>query len=160
MRPLSALRRVHFDLLRYSPKTVTFIINTTAPKDLVTYRDSGDGWTVAEVVGHLLDCERLFIERAKLTMTRDNPVLPFPDQEEDVRNGHYNECDPRDTLAQWLQARADFIACLEATPDDGWDREGRPIKFPPFSLHDQLILASWHDQVHIEQMTRILTEKK
>jgi uncharacterized damage-inducible protein DinB len=160
MRPMSAVRRWHFDQLRFAVKTVAFIRQNTDTKDLITYRDDHDGWTVAEVIGHLLDCERLFLERAKLTMTQDNPELPFPDQAEDVKKGRYNEHDPHTIFVEWRQARDDFLAYLATIPEDCWEREGKPPRYAPFSLNDQLFLACWHDQVHIEQMTRILTEKK
>jgi uncharacterized damage-inducible protein DinB len=157
MRPMSTIRRWHFDQLRYALKTVQFVLQTTARDDLTTCRDGPDGWTVAEVVGHLLDCERLFLERATLTMTQDNPELPFPDQAEDVRRGGYREGDPQAILAEWEHARDAYLTYLAAVPEDGWNREGRHPRYAPFSLNDQLFLACWHDQVHIEQMTRILT---
>jgi uncharacterized damage-inducible protein DinB len=157
---MSAIRRWHFDQLRYVLKTVAFILQTTPAQDLVTYRDNHDGWTVGEVVGHLLDCERLFLERAKLTLALDTPDLPFPDQAEDVRKARYSERDPQTIFAEWQQAREDYLAYLATVPEEGWNREGKHPKYPPFSLNDQLFLACWHDQVHIEQMTRILIEKK
>jgi uncharacterized damage-inducible protein DinB len=160
MKPMSAVRRLHFDQLRYVLKTVAFILQTTTAQNLVTYRDNHDGWTVGEVVGHLLDCERLFLERAQLTMTQDLPDLPFPDQAEDVRKGRYSERDPLAVFAEWQQAREEYLAYLATVPDENWDREGKHPKYSPFSLNDQLFLACWHDQVHIEQMTRILIEKK
>ena len=159
MRPMSTIRRWHFEQLRYSLKTVLYIVQTTAMQDLITYRDNNDGWTVAEVIGHLLDCERLFLERAKLTMTHDCPDLPFPDQNEDVIKGGYGESDLQTVLADWRQVRDDYLAYLNTIPDDAWDREGKP-KYAPLSLNDQLFLACWHDMLHIEQMTRILTEKR
>ena len=160
MRPMSTIRRWHFEQLRYSLKTVLYIVQTTAMQDLITYRDNNDGWTVAEVIGHLLDCERLFLERAKLTMTHDCPDLPFPDQNEDVIKGGYGESDLQTVLADWRQVRDDYLAYLNTIPDDAWDREGKHPKYAPLSLNDQLFLACWHDMLHIEQMTRILTEKR
>ncbi len=160
MRPMSSIRRWHFDQLRFSLNTIQFILQTSAPNDLINYQDRGEGWTVAEVVGHLLDCECLFLERARLTMNFDCPELPFPDQAEDVIKGGYRRRDPRDIFGEWRQAREDYLAFLAAIPDDGWNWEGKPPRYDPFSLNDQLFLACWHDQVHIEQITHILTEKR
>jgi uncharacterized damage-inducible protein DinB len=160
MRPMSTIRRWHFDQLRYSLKTVRYIAQTAAPQDLITYRDGNGGWTVAEVIGHLLDCERLFLERARLTMTTDCPDLPFPDQNEDVIKGRYNERDPQAVLADWRQVRDEYLAYLDTIPDEAWAREGKHPRYAPFSLNDQLFLICWHDMLHIEQMTRILTEKR
>jgi hypothetical protein len=161
MKPMSTIRRWHFDQLRYALKTVAFILQSVVAQDLVTYRDNHDGWTVAEVLGHLLNCEGLFLERATQIMTQDNPELRSPDQAEEVKKGCYNERDPQTIFAEWQQARAEYLAYLVAIPDEGWNREGGNPDYPPlFSLNDQLSLVCWHDQLHIEQMTRILIEKK
>jgi DinB superfamily len=160
MRPMSTIRRWHFDQLRNSLKAFRYIVQTTPPVDLITYRDSGEGWTSAEVIGHLLDCERLFLERARLTIAQDNPDLPFPDQNEDVIKGHYNERDPQAILADWQQTREEYLAYLGTIEDDAsWNREGKHPKYAPFSLNDQLFLICWHDSIHLEQLARILTEK-
>jgi uncharacterized damage-inducible protein DinB len=160
MRPMSTIRKWHFEQLRYSWKTVHYIVQTTAANDLITYRDENEGWTIAEVIGHLLDCERLFLERARLTVTCDNPDLPFPDQNEDVIKGRYNERDPQAILADWQQVREDYLAYLSTVPEEAWTREGKHPRYAPFSLNDQLFLICWHDMIHIEQITRILTEKR
>jgi hypothetical protein len=160
MRPMSTIRRWHFEQLRCSLSAVRHIVQTTPTQDLVAYRDHGDGWTAAEVVGHLLDCERLFLERAKLTMTCDRPALPFPDQDEEVIRGRYNERDPQAIFADWQQVRDEYLAYLETVPDADWEREGTHPRYSPFSLNDQLFLACWHDMLHIRQLTRILAEKR
>jgi hypothetical protein len=160
MRPMSTIRRWHFDQLRNALKTVLYIVQTGAKNDFITYRDNGDGWTAAEVIGHLLDCERLFFERARLTVTYDNPELPFPDQNEEVIKGSYNERDLQAILADWQHVRDDYLTYLSTIPEDAWEREGKHPKYAPFSLNDQLFLICWHDLIHIEQITRILTDKR
>jgi uncharacterized damage-inducible protein DinB len=160
MRPMSTIRRWHFEQLRNALKTVFYIVQTGAKNDFITYRDNGDGWTAAEVIGHLLDCERLFLERARLTVSYDNPDLPFPDQDEEVIRGCYNERDLQAILADWQHVRDEYLAYLSTVPEDAWEREGKHPKYAPFSLNDQLFLICWHDTIHIEQITRILTEKR
>ena len=161
MRPFSFVLNMHIGQLRNSPAIYRHLLQTADPQALVTYRDGGDGWTAAEVIGHLLDCERLFLERAQLVMVHDFPVLPFPDQDEDVIKGRYNKRDPLETSQAWQQVRGEYVAYLETVPETGWSREGRhPIYEPTLSLLEQLFVACWHDTLHAEQITRILAEKR
>jgi uncharacterized damage-inducible protein DinB len=157
----TTLRRWQFDQFRHSLKVVRYIIQTADPQALITYRDGGNGWTTAEVIGHLLDCERLFLERAQLMAAQECPDLPFPDQDEDVIKGRYNERDPQTTLDDWQQARDSYMTFLNTLPEDAWFREGTSRRYQLiYSINDQSSLICWHDLCHTEQITRILTEKK
>ena len=160
MKPMSTICRWHFEQLRFSMNTVAYIVQTTPSQDMVTYRDGGTGWTAAEVIGHLLDCERLFVERAHLTVTQDCPELRWGGQDEDVIRGRYNEWDMRKLLDTWRAVREEYLAYLNTVPEEAWAREGRHPTYSPFSLVDQLFLACWHEQMHIDQITRLLQEKK
>lgn len=158
MKPMSTIRRWHFDQLRAGLSIVAYIVRANPPQDLVTYRDGGDGWTAAEVIGHLLDCERLFLERARLTVTQDNPMLRWGNQDEDVIQGRYNTWDMQELLDTWRAVREEYLAYLAGVPEEAWAREGLHPTYSPFSLNDQLFLACWHEQNHIQQITKILTE--
>lgn len=157
MRPMTTIRRWHFDQLRHTLAIAGYILRTTPAQSLATCRDDDDGWTTAQVIGHLLDCERLFLERARLTVTQDNPDLPFPDQEQDVIAGRYSKRDPQAIFAEWQQVREEYLTYLSALPDDAWTREGKHPQYNPLSLNDQLFLICWHDTIHLEQITRILS---
>jgi uncharacterized damage-inducible protein DinB len=159
MRPMSTIRKWHFEQLRNTLKIVDYILKTVSPDDLITYRDGDDGWTALEIVGHLYDCEKLFVERAKLTVEQDNPMLPFPDQDEEVIAGRYNERDWQALMADWVQMRETYLAYLSTVSEEDWAREGRHPQYAPFSLQDQLFLICWHDIGHIEQLTRVLSQK-
>jgi hypothetical protein len=92
-------------------------------------------------------------------MTYDCSELPFPDQDQDVINGHYNERDPQEIFTEWAHEREDYLAYLSTVPEDGWSREGRHPRYAPLSLNDQLFLICWHDMIHADQITSILSEK-
>jgi hypothetical protein len=87
-------------------------------------------------------------------MTQDCPELPFPDQDQAVIQGRYNERDPQTTWDEWAQVREEYLAYPGTIPDEAWEREGRHPS-TPFSLNDQLFLICWHDLIHLH----ILTEK-
>lgn len=48
-------------------------------------------WTVKEVVGHMMDVERIFAYRALCIARAESKPLPGMDQNEYVRNGRFNK---------------------------------------------------------------------
>ncbi|HWC77201.1 MAG TPA: DinB family protein, partial [Blastocatellia bacterium] len=56
-----------------------------------TRRYAPDMWSIKEVVGHIIDCERIFAYRA-LRFARNDPTpQPGFDQDEYVRNGSFDK---------------------------------------------------------------------
>jgi hypothetical protein len=156
MRPMATVRKWQFDQLGRHVAIVQFMIRKEDNQRLTHAKEKANGWTAAEVIGHLLDCEKLFLQRAKMTLEIDSPLLPFPPQDDEVRKGNYNDCDPRTTLNEWNDIRKQYISFLEKIPETSWGREGRHPQYDPFSLNDQLALACRHTIQHMEQIVRIL----
>ncbi|MEL7235902.1 MAG: DinB family protein [Chloroflexota bacterium] len=130
------------------------------PADVATTaRDGGDGWTITEVMGHLRDFEDIFMERARLTATEDMPPLRFPDPDALAQENNYNADKLADVYTAWAEKRRAFLAYLETLTDEQWSRPGAHPKRGPFTLNDQLLLAVWHDNLHLEQIVKILSEK-
>jgi uncharacterized damage-inducible protein DinB len=160
MQPVPVICARHMDQLRKTAAIVRYLVETTTPTDARTYRDGGDGWTLLEVLCHLRDFEEIIWLRARLTLEQERPELPFPDPNQLAVERQYNEQDIQAVLAAWLQQRADFLAYLEAVEEAGWQRVGMHPVRGPVTLLDQLMIFSWHDVNHIEQMIKILTERK
>jgi hypothetical protein len=53
-----------------------------------------------------------------------------------VRKGRYNERDPHAILADWQDARDEYLEYLGTVPDDAWMREGKHPEYAPLSLND------------------------
>lgn len=132
------------------------VVNTTSSEDARTIRDGGDGWTVNEVMGHLLDFEPIFLERAQLTVEEELADLPFPSPEELVVAGHFNERALRDLYEAWVPHRQNLVAYFNARAAADWERVANHPKRGRFSLESQLLLGVWHDTNHLEQMAHIL----
>lgn len=138
---------------------LSHILANVSDEDMRMLSDGEEGWTTLEVLCHLRDFEKVFLDRARLTVQQDNPVLPFPDPEILVFENGYNEDDPKAVLRDWTQLRQDHHIFLSDCADDVWER---PAKHPTrgnFTLHDQLFLSVWHDTNHFEQILRILSQK-
>lgn len=157
---LETVRGWQITRMELSLKTVESLLSTVAHDAMITYRDSGDGWTVLEVLCHLRDFEEVFRERFRLAVEQDNPELPFPNPDDLARTNAYNHQSWPAVLEDWKRSRADFIAFLKSRAESDWERPARhPIR-GILTLHDQLFLTALHDTIHIEQITRILAEKK
>ncbi len=156
----STTRQWQFDQLQKAVDVLGYIVRQTLPTDATLYRDGGAGWTVNEVQGHLLDFEPILLERARLAVEQDVPDLPFPDPDQLVIAGKYNERALHEVHAEWAQQRQALIAYYAARHEADWERTAKHPRRGPLTLDDQLLLTVWHDLNHIEQITHILAGRK
>lgn len=160
MQPLATVHGWQFIQLENNQKTVEWILRSADPAVLTTYRDGGSGWTALEVLCHLRDFEQVFLERLHITVEQDKGALPFPKPDDLAAAGNYNSQNVEDALAAWKATRASLLAFLRERPDSDWERTAiHPVR-GELSLNEQLTLATQHDTIHMEQMSRVLYEKK
>jgi uncharacterized damage-inducible protein DinB len=160
MLPSSTIRGWHIDQLRKDLQILDSILKTISPQDATTYRDGGTGWTVLEVLCHLRDYETVFLERAAVTVEQEFPTLPNPNPDEWAAERRYNEQDLSTAYNEWVNRRQTFLSYLEGLDEPSWQRTANHPRRGSMSLQDQLTLTAWHDVNHIEQITRILAERK
>jgi hypothetical protein len=77
-----------------------------------------------------------------------------------AKERRYNEQDLRAAYSEWVNRRKPFLEFLEGLDESAWQRNANHPKRGSMSLQDQLALTAWHDVNHIEQVTRILAERK
>ncbi len=81
-------------------------------------------WTIKEILGHLIDTERVFCYRA-ISISRGDPApLPSYDQDVWVRSGRYSERPIASLVDEWIAVRLATIAFVEGAPDDAPPRRG------------------------------------
>ena len=160
MDELPVIRDWQFELLLKLRRSVRHTLEMAPREALRKYRDSGTGWTVAEVLCHLRDFEGVFLERAKLTVREDFPDLPFPDPERLAIELRYAQEDAWKAFEDWHRRREAYVDFLQNLPEAAWARQGNHPTRGPMTLNQQLFLTSWHDLNHMEQITRILSEKR
>jgi hypothetical protein len=81
-------------------------------------------WTVREVLGHMLDVERVFAHRA-LCIGRADPA-PLPGFEEGlyVAESGAGACPLPDLVEEFVVTRSANLAMLRRLPDGAWRRQG------------------------------------
>jgi uncharacterized damage-inducible protein DinB len=160
MLPTTTIREFYFGQLRKGVQIVHSVFQHVPPQHVTTYRDNGTGWTALEVLCHMRDYESIFFERLSLTVEEDLPPLPNPNPDELAAERRYNEQDLATVYDEWTAQRTKLLDYLENLDEAAWGRQGDHPRRGRMTAQDQLTLIAWHDVNHIEQMTRILAEKK
>ncbi|MEM7350407.1 MAG: DinB family protein [Acidobacteriota bacterium] len=94
------------------------------PADQETYRYEAGKWSIREVLGHIIDTERLFGYRA-LSIARNDPAaLPGMDQDVWAASSNADSRPLAALLSDLDRARQSSIALFESFDEAMWDRSG------------------------------------
>jgi hypothetical protein len=94
------------------------------PASIATYRYAPDKWSVNEVVGHLIDSERIFADRALRFARNDATPLPGFEQDDYVRNSKFDAY-PLEELASELDSvRRATVFLFRHIEEPVWMRRG------------------------------------
>ena len=89
----------------------------------------------------------------------ENPILPAYDHEAIAIELKYNEQNLFDVYEDLKNHREKFASFFDSLEGEQWDHEGQHPERDSFTMLDSLMQVGLHDNVHIEQITRIIAEK-
>jgi hypothetical protein len=81
-------------------------------------------WTIKQVLGHIIDSERIFAYRALRIARNDSTPLPGFDQDAYIPFSASNERSLSSLLDEFSVVRQATIALLRSIPSDAWLRKG------------------------------------
>jgi uncharacterized damage-inducible protein DinB len=125
-----------------------------------TWRDGGAGWTVLEVLGHLLEYDGIFLARVRAMLEEDNPTFQRYDHEQLAIEHAYNDQPLHDVLAKLSISRAEMTVFFEKLDEAQLSRTGVHPEYGPYTVMRSIAQVAAHDANHLEQITRIMLEKK
>lgn len=105
-------------------------------------------WTIKEVLGHMVDTERVFHYRSLSIARRDPARLPSFDQDVWNPNGGFNQLSLSALLHQWNLVREGNIAFLESLPEDARMRMG-VASDNPCSVRALAYISPGHAAYHL-----------
>ena len=122
------------------------------PEQLASRRYDPKKWSLAEVVQHVIDTERVFGFRALWFARGDSQPLPGFEQDTWAR---YAPARPLSELAEDLVAvRAVTTRFLGSLDADAWDKEGT-ASGAPMSVRAAAYIIAGHERHHV----RVIREK-
>lgn len=94
------------------------------PAERETFRYAPGKWSLREVVGHVIDAERVFGYRALHFARRDPAPLPSMEQEDWGAASNAAERPLTALLAEWTAVRAVTVAFFRGLAPEAWTRRG------------------------------------
>lgn len=88
------------------------------------FRYAEGKWTIKEVIGHLLDTERVFTYRLLRISRGDATELPGFDEATYVPEGQFNRRSVAELVSEFTRQRASTLALLNGIPPAAWARQG------------------------------------
>jgi hypothetical protein len=93
-------------------------------------RYAADKWTIKEVLGHMIDDERIMTYRMLCLARGDAGPFASFDENAYVAGANFEERRLVDLMREYGLVRAATIAFLESLPDDAWTRRGTTAGYP------------------------------
>ncbi|WP_027075915.1 DinB family protein [Maribacter antarcticus] len=103
---------------------------TALKKEKLSYAYGPNKWSIAEVLLHIIDTERIFQYRAFRFSRNDQTALPGFDHEAYVRESESEKRTKGDIIAEFLTVRAATLGIFRALPNEKLKRIGTASDMP------------------------------
>ena len=134
-------------VLRSQIEALDLLLDQVTP-ERETYRYAEAKWSIREVVGHLIDGERVFGYRALCIARGENQNLPGFDEKEYMLSAPYNRVDLEDLMSEFRLVRLSNIAMLRNLDEEAWSRMGT-ANDAPVSVRALAFIMGGHIRHHM-----------
>ncbi|MGA9997817.1 MAG: DinB family protein [Pyrinomonadaceae bacterium] len=88
------------------------------------FRYAPDKWTIKELVGHVIDGERIFAYRALRFARNDETPLPGYEQDDYIRNASFDDYPLSELAAEFEHVRRATLFLFKHMNGESWTRRG------------------------------------
>jgi len=110
-------------LLREGGRTLLDAV-AAVPEARGGFRYAEGKWSIREVIGHLIDAERIFTYRALRVARGDTTPLPAFDENEYVKTAGSDTRTLSNLAREFNAVRESSVQLFESLPDEAWGRVG------------------------------------
>ena len=124
------------------------------PEDRGGFRYGPEKWSIREVLGHLIDAERIFSYRALRVARGDHTPLASFDENAYVKTAGSDARTIADLVRELRAVRESTVLLFQSLPDDAWGQRG-VASGKDVSLRALAYITAGHARHHL----RILRER-
>ncbi|MGC2238906.1 MAG: DinB family protein [Pyrinomonadaceae bacterium] len=115
-------------------------------------------WTIKELLGHLIDTEKIFAYRALRIARADKTPIEGFEQDGYIENGNFNSRNLSDLTEEFMLLRRTNLYFFKNMDDEAWRRTGTASGFP-FSVRALAYISAGHVRHHLNILkTRYLAQ--
>lgn len=103
-------------------ETVALLSNLTEEQG--DFRYAPDKWSIKEMLGHVIDGERVFSYRALRFARNDQTPLPSFEQDDYVRDGNFRDRRLADLIEEFVSVRRATVWLFRTLSPEAWMRSG------------------------------------
>ena len=124
------------------------VLLRTIPEAKGDHRYARDKWTIKEVIGHVIDGERVFAYRALRFARNDRTELPGFDENQYVPAADFGRRALADLMAEWELVRRSNLAMFRGFGTEAWRRQG-VASGNPVSVRALAFIIAGHGRHHL-----------
>lgn len=132
----------------------TLLLLRSIPEERAGHRYAPDKWSIKELVGHLIDGERIFAYRALRFARGDETPLPGFDQDDYVKGANFDRRPLSELAEELAHVRQSTLSLLRSLDGEGWLRRGK-ANDQEVSVRALAYIMAGHETHHM----RILRER-
>lgn len=121
----------------------------TIPSDKANFRYAPDKWSVKELLGHVIDSERIFSYRALSFARNDQTPLPGYEQNDYVRDADFDSRNLADMAEEFATVRRATIQLFRPLNETEWLRHGKANE-NDVSVRALAYIIAGHELHHME----------
>ena len=118
-------------------------------EEKAAHRYAQDKWSIKELVGHIIDTERIFAYRALRFARGDRTELPGFEQDDYIRHASFDECPFDELVREFKLVRGGNLLMLKHLDEAAWRRRGVASN-AEVSVRALCFIMAGHVQHHME----------
>lgn len=146
------------DVYRSTPRTLHVLLKNVN-EELAHWRPAEGEWSIVEVVAHIGDTEERNLERVRLVLAEDEPMIEAYDQDELARERDYYSMDLASVHQRFNDLRSEQLELLEGLDEASWQRAGLHTEGGRVTIQQLTLHMAAHDTIHLAQISDILAVK-
>jgi len=138
---------LQIDALRSACADIERVIQPLPPEALTAPLDQG--WSIVDVIGHLVAIDEMMWDRLKLMLSEDNPSVVGRVPESPFKSMTITA---QAVLDAWNKTRQDLCRWLEALPPGALNRHATHNERGRITLRTEVQIMVDHDTEHLNQI--------